>query len=115
MTTAHMSLPSTLTQAQAASVAGHLEKAIADSQGVFVLDTSAIQSFDSSALAVLVGACRAAASHQVPLQITGLDIERHLIQCGERATGIGECFRNRLEGDGSHGKLAILRAAALVT
>ena len=72
MTTAHMSLPSTLTQAQAASVAGHLEKAIADSQGVFVLDTSAIQSFDSSALAVLVGACRTAASHQVPLQITGL-------------------------------------------
>jgi anti-anti-sigma regulatory factor len=56
-----MSLPSTLTQAQAASVAGHLEKAIAGSQGVFLLDTSALQQFDSSALAVLVGACRAAA------------------------------------------------------
>lgn len=72
MTSAYMSLPSTLTQAQAASVAGHLENAIAGSQGVFLLDTSALQQFDSSALAVLLGACRAAARAQVQLQITGL-------------------------------------------
>ena len=72
MTSVHMSLPSTLTQAQAASVADHLGKAIADSQGIFLLDTSALQQFDSSALAVLVGACRMAARTQVQLQITGL-------------------------------------------
>ena len=72
MTNARMSLPSILTQAQAASVASHVEKSIADSQGVFLLDTSALQQFDSSALAVLVGACRTAAREQVQLQITGL-------------------------------------------
>ena len=72
MTTAHMSLPSTLTQVQAALVSHDLEKAIASQQGIFVLDTSAVQFFDSSALAVLLGACRTAARAQVPLQITGL-------------------------------------------
>jgi phospholipid transport system transporter-binding protein len=72
MTAAHMSLPATLTQAQAALVSHELETAIANQQGTFVLDTSAIQSFDSSALAVLLGACRAAARQRVPLQITGL-------------------------------------------
>ena len=44
-------------------------------------------------------------------KFTGLDIERHLIQCGERATCIGKCFGDRLEGDSSHGKLAILSLA----
>ena len=72
MTVAHMSLPATLTQAQAASVARELQAAINNKQDVFVLDTSAIQSFDSSALAVLLGACRAAAHGHVQLQITGL-------------------------------------------
>ena len=72
MTAAHMSLPATLTQAQAALVSHDLETAIANQQGIFVLDTSAIQSFDSSALAVLLGACRVAALEHVQLQITGL-------------------------------------------
>jgi phospholipid transport system transporter-binding protein len=49
-----------------------LETAIANQQGIFVLDTSAIQSFDSSALAVLLGACRVAGLEHVQLQITGL-------------------------------------------
>ena len=67
-----MSLPATLTQAQAVLVSHDLETAIANQQGIFVLDTSAIQSFDSSALAVLLGACRVAALEHVQLQITGL-------------------------------------------
>jgi len=72
MTAAHMSLPSTLTQAQAASVGLQLYKAMAKQQGIFVLDTAALEHFDSSALAVLLSACRTASTQQLQLQITGL-------------------------------------------
>ena len=72
MTAASMSLPSTLTQVQAASVCLQLEQAMASQQGIFVLDTSALAHFDSSALAVLLSACRTASIQQVQLQITGL-------------------------------------------
>ena len=41
-------------------------------KGTCVLDASALQQFDSSALAVLLGACRTAAQHALTLQITGL-------------------------------------------
>ena len=64
-------LPAQLTHAQAATVAQQL-LALARTQALLRVDASALQQFDSSALAVLLGACRTAAQHAVTLQITGL-------------------------------------------
>ena len=67
-----MALPATLTHAQATSVSQQLQAGLLSAKGTCVLDASALQQFDSSALAVLVGACRTAAQHALTLQITGL-------------------------------------------
>ena len=67
-----MALPATLTHAQAAAVAQQLQKTLLSAKQTCVLDASALQQFDSSALAVLLAACRTAAQHSLALQIVGL-------------------------------------------
>lgn len=69
---ADMALPAILTQSQAASVAAQLQAAMGQHVGRFHLDASALQQFDSSALAVLLAALRAAARQGLSLQINGL-------------------------------------------
>ncbi len=70
--TADMVLPAVLTQAQARSVAIKLERAIDTRATGFVLDASALQQFDSSALSVLLTGLRAAAAKGIHLQLRGL-------------------------------------------
>jgi len=70
--TADMLLPAVLTQAQATQVAAQLQAAIQKHSGSFVLDASALQQFDSSALAVLLTGLRAAAVKGIHLYILGL-------------------------------------------
>ena len=73
MTTASaMALPATLTHAQATSVSHQLQAVLLSAKGTCVLDASALQQIDSSALAVLLGACRTAAQQALTLQIIGL-------------------------------------------
>ncbi|MFM7802805.1 MAG: lipid asymmetry maintenance protein MlaB [Limnohabitans sp.] len=67
-----MALPARLTHAQAAKVAHQLQKTIMSAKEACVLDASALQQFDSSALAVLLAVCRAAAQQKKALQIFGL-------------------------------------------
>ena len=69
---ADMVLPAVLTQAQAKAVAAQLERAIGSQAKGFVLDASALQQFDSSALAVLLTGLRAAATQGIGLQLRGL-------------------------------------------
>ena len=73
MTTASaMALPATLTHAQATSVSHQLQAVLLSAKGTCVLDASALQQFDSSALAVLLGACLTAAQQALTLHIIGL-------------------------------------------
>ena len=67
-----MALPATLTHAQAAAVAQQLQKTLLSAKQTCVLDASALQQFDSSALAVLLAVCRMAAQQSLALQIIGL-------------------------------------------
>ena len=67
-----MALPAVLTQAQATTVAAQLQRAIAGQTRSFVLDASALQQFDSSALSVLLTGLRAAADKGIQLQVHGL-------------------------------------------
>lgn len=67
-----MALPATLTHAQAAAVAQQLKKTLLSAKQTCVLDASALQQFDSSALAVLLAVCRTAAQQSLALQIIGL-------------------------------------------
>jgi len=67
-----MALPATLTHAQATAVLHQLQKTLLSAKETCVLDASALQQFDSSALAVLLGACRTAAQQKLRLQIIGL-------------------------------------------
>ena len=67
-----MALPATLTHAQAAAVAQQLQKNLLSAKPTCVLDASALQQFDSSALAVLLAVCRTAAQQSLALQIIGL-------------------------------------------
>ena len=67
-----MALPATLTHAQAAAVAQQLQKNLLSAKQTCVLDASALQQFDSSALAVLLAVCRTAAQQSLALQIIGL-------------------------------------------
>lgn len=67
-----MVLPATLTHAQAAAVAQQLQKTLLSAKQTSVLDASALQQFDSSALAVLLAVCRTAAQQSLALQIIGL-------------------------------------------
>ena len=67
-----MALPATLTHAQANAVLHQLQKTLLSAKETCVLDASALQQFDSSALAVLLGACRTAAQQKLRLQIIGL-------------------------------------------
>ena len=67
-----MALPATLTHAQAAAVAQQLQKNLLSAKQTCVLDASALQQFDSSALAVLLAVCRTAAQQSLVLQIIGL-------------------------------------------
>jgi phospholipid transport system transporter-binding protein len=69
---AAMALPATLTHAQATSVSHQLKAVLLSAKGTCVLDASALQQFDSSALAVLLGACRTAAQQALTLHIIGL-------------------------------------------
>jgi len=69
---ADMVLPAVLTQAQATAVAAQLERAMASHASGFVLDASALQQFDSSALAVLLCGLRAAAAKGIELKLRGL-------------------------------------------
>ena len=69
---ADMVLPAVLTQAQATQVAAQLQAAIQNHSGSFGLDASALQQFDSSALAVLLSGLRAAAAKGIQLHIHGL-------------------------------------------
>jgi len=71
-TNADMALPAVLTQAQATAIAAQLQRAIAGQTGSFVLDASALQQFDSSALSVLLTGLRAAAAKGMSLQVLGL-------------------------------------------
>jgi phospholipid transport system transporter-binding protein len=67
-----MALPATLTHAQAAAVSQQLQKTLLSAIQTCVLDASALQQFDSSALAVLLAVCRTAAQQPLALQIIGL-------------------------------------------
>lgn len=67
-----MALPATLTHAQAAAVAQQLQKTLLSAKQTCVLDASALQQFDSSALSVLLAVCRTAAQQSLALQIIGL-------------------------------------------
>ncbi|MSQ64986.1 MAG: STAS domain-containing protein [Limnohabitans sp.] len=67
-----MALPAVLTQAQATAVAAQLEQAISLHSGGFVLDASALQQFDSSALAVLLTGLRASSAKGIHLDVRGL-------------------------------------------
>jgi phospholipid transport system transporter-binding protein len=69
---AAMALPATLTHAQATSVSQQLQALLLSAKGTCVVDASALHQFDSSALAVLLGACRTAAQQALTLQIIGL-------------------------------------------
>ena len=71
-TNADMALPAVLTQSQASPLAMQLQAAIQKHTGGFVLDASALQQFDSSALAVLLTGLRAATAKGIHLQIHGL-------------------------------------------
>jgi len=71
-TVADMALPAVLTQLQATQVAAQLQAAIQKHPGKFVLDASALQQFDSSALSVLLTGLRAAAAKGIHLQLRGL-------------------------------------------
>jgi len=64
-------LPAQLTHAQAATVA-HQLGALARTQPLLRVDASALQQFDSSALAVLLTGLREAAQHQHALTVSGL-------------------------------------------
>ena len=65
-------LPATLTHAQAAKVLQQIEAALLSANSACVLDASALNHFDSSALAVLLGACRTASQRSLGLGIVGL-------------------------------------------
>ena len=67
-----MALPATLTHAQATAVLHQLQKTLLSAKQTCVLDASALQQFDSSALAVLLAVCRTAAQQSLALQIIGL-------------------------------------------
>ena len=67
-----MALPATLMHAQAVAVAQQLQKTLLSAKQTCVLDASALQQFDSSALAVLLAVCRTAAQQSLALQIIGL-------------------------------------------
>jgi len=71
-TNADMALPAVLTQAQATAIAAQLQRAIGVQTRSFVLDASALQQFDSSALSVLLTGLRAAAAKGMSLQVRGL-------------------------------------------
>jgi phospholipid transport system transporter-binding protein len=64
-------LPAQLTHAQAATVAQQLG-ALARTQPLLRVDASALQQFDSSALAVLLTGLREATQHQHALTVSGL-------------------------------------------
>ena len=64
-------LPAQLTHAQAATVAQQLGT-LARTQASLRVDASALQQFDSSALAVLLTGLREAAKHQHALTVSGL-------------------------------------------
>ena len=64
-------LPAQLTHAQAATVAQQLGT-LAQTQPSLRVDASALQHFDSSALAVLLTGLREAAHHQHALTVSGL-------------------------------------------
>ena len=64
-------LPAQLTHAQAATVAQQLGT-LARTQPSLRVDASALQQFDSSALAVLLTGLREAAKHQHALTVSGL-------------------------------------------
>ncbi len=86
-----MALPAVLTQAQATAVAAQLQRAIAGQTRSFVLDASALQQFDSSALSVLLTGLRAAAAKGIQLHIHGLpDRARQLAQ----VYGLAELFES---------------------
>jgi len=69
---ADMVLPAVLTQAQATGLAEQLQRAIGAQTRSFVLDASALQQFDSSALSVLLTGLRAASAKGIQLQLRGL-------------------------------------------
>lgn len=66
-----MKLPATVTLPQASAVMRMVEAEIASSGGALQIDASALQAFDSSALAVLLAARRLALSHGGTLQLSG--------------------------------------------
>lgn len=73
MDTARLPLPAELTHAQARACAQALDTGIAAAAGQRVeVDASALRSFDSSALAVLLGGRRAALAAGKTLAVTGL-------------------------------------------
>ena len=89
-----MALPAVLTQAQATAVAAQLQRAIAGQTRSFVLDASALQQFDSSALSVLLTGLRAAAAKGIQLHIHGLpDRARQLAQ----VYGLAELFESPVD------------------
>ena len=65
-------LPASLTHAQAARVGQQIEAAMSSANSACVVDASALNQFDSSALAVLIGACRTASQRSLRLHIVGL-------------------------------------------
>ena len=69
-----LQLPATLTHAQATACLRALGHALAAEPGAAVLDASALTSFDSSALAVLLELQRAGARAGKPLEVQGLPV-----------------------------------------
>ena len=67
-----MQLPATATLEEAASLAAGLPQALADSTGVLQVDASALKSFDSSTLALLLQAQRLARAADRGFEVTGM-------------------------------------------
>ena len=70
------SLPAVLTHAQASATAQALVAAV-QAQTSLTIDASALQQFDSSALAVLLAGMREAAQRGGQLQVQGLPARAH--------------------------------------
>ena len=67
-----LQLPATLTHAQASACLRDLDRALAAEPGAAVLDATALTSFDSSALAVLLELQRIGARAGMALAVQGL-------------------------------------------
>ncbi len=76
MSQARFALPSVLTHAQAQAIGMQLAQAALSGRDL-VVDASALQQFDSSALAVLLAGMRAAQTHGGHLHVQGLPARAH--------------------------------------